>query len=59
MNVRYKYTLTSTAQIEGTRIVDFDLLTYNGTNQVIIMLPVNFTNITEGQLLQETWLHGM
>jgi Secretion system C-terminal sorting domain len=46
MNVRYKYTLTSTAQIDGTRIVDFDLLTYNGTNQVIIMLPVNFTNIT-------------
>lgn len=46
MNVRYKYTLTSTEAIDGTRIVDFDLLTYNGTNQVIIMLPVNFTNIT-------------
>ena len=46
MNVRYKYTLTSTESIDGTRIVDFDLLTYNGTNEVVIILPVNFTNIT-------------
>jgi hypothetical protein len=59
MHVKYKYVLTSTANIDGTRWVDFDLLSYNGSNQVI--LPVNFTNIvgrstTSGNLI--TWSVG-
>jgi hypothetical protein len=42
--VKFYYELITTHIIDSTRIVDFDLLTYNGNENII--LPVTFNNIS-------------